>query len=362
VRVCSSATPKRPGEPSFLARYEASQFGSPQIETEHLLLGVLREDKALANRLLASHARVEELRNSITGRGNTGLKIATSVDLPLSHESKRALAYGAEECERLHQKHIGTEHLLLGLLREEKCFAAQLLREQGVTVELVREQVRQSEPPSAPGRSLSIAGLNQWVAEREAEGRWTIGQESVASKTAGNRTTHFALYAADEPKGNGEDQDLTAASKLAQAQKRIDFVVKRMEQAIANHEFEKARFYSDEERKEREHLRRLCEQFNLEAPPPQVPLVCIAVIDDDLFSELRQRCEGYIDEGVAEVWLLDPRLKRAYTITEADGLREFKGEILQIANPPLEMDLGKIFDTASYCPLIHEICSNSSSS
>jgi len=327
----------------FFARYEASQFGSPQIETEHLLLGLLRQDRVLAKRLLASHARVEELRSSIPGRGNTGLQLATSVDLPLSHESKRALAYAAEECERLHQKHIGTEHLLLGLLLEEKCFAAQLLREQGVTVELVREQVRKSEPPSAPVRSLSIAGLNQWVAGREADGRWTIEQKSAANKTAGNRTTHFALYAADEPKGNGEDQDPTGASKLSQTQKRIDFIVKRMEHAIANHEFEKARFYSDEERKERENLRQLCEQFNLEAPPAQVPLVCVAVIDDDLFSELRQCCEGYLDEGVAEVWLLDPRLKRAYTITEVDGLREFKGEILQIANPPLEMDLGKIF-------------------
>jgi ATP-dependent Clp protease ATP-binding subunit ClpA len=269
------------------------------------------------------------------------------------------LAYGAEECERLHQKQIGTEHLLLGLLREEKCFAAQLLREQGVTLELVREQARQSEQPRqseqqyghtlAQGRSVSVDALNQWVAECEAEGRWTIEQRRAANKTTGNRitgnmTNYFALYAADEPKENGKDQDLAPAEKLAQIQKRIDFAVKRMEVAIANHEFEKARFYSDEERKEREQLRRLCEQFNLDAPPPQVPLVCIAVIGDDLFSELRQRCEGYIAAGVAEVWLLDPGLKRAYTITKADGLREFKGEILRIANPPLAMDLGKIFD------------------
>ena len=43
----------------FFARYEASQFGSPYIETEHLLLGLLREDKALTNRFLRSHASVE---------------------------------------------------------------------------------------------------------------------------------------------------------------------------------------------------------------------------------------------------------------------------------------------------------------
>jgi hypothetical protein len=51
----------------FFARYEASQFGSPYIETEHLLLGLLREDKALANRFLRSHASVESIRKQIEG-------------------------------------------------------------------------------------------------------------------------------------------------------------------------------------------------------------------------------------------------------------------------------------------------------
>jgi ATP-dependent Clp protease ATP-binding subunit ClpC len=54
------------------------------------------------------------------------------VDLPLSHECKRVLAYAAEEAERLSHKHIGTEHLLLGLLREEKCFASEILHERGL--------------------------------------------------------------------------------------------------------------------------------------------------------------------------------------------------------------------------------------
>ena len=52
----------------FFARYEASQFGSPYIETEHLLLGLLREDKALTNRFLRSHASIESIRKQIEGR------------------------------------------------------------------------------------------------------------------------------------------------------------------------------------------------------------------------------------------------------------------------------------------------------
>ena len=81
------------------------------------------------------------------------------------------------------------------------------------------------------------------------------------------------------------------------------------------------------------------------SPPPQVPILCIEVISGERFSEVQRRCDVYLGDGVPEVWLLDPDLKRAYTVTRADGFREFRGGILQIANPPLEMDLSQIFDS-----------------
>src|ERR1700721_1670915 len=135
----------------FFARYEASQFGSPCIETEHLLLGLLREDKALANRFLRSSASVESIRKQIEAHTTLREKVSTSVDLPLSHECKRVLAYAAEEAERLNHKHIGTEHLLLGLLREEKCFPAETLTERGLGLAGAREELQrtQSEKISA---------------------------------------------------------------------------------------------------------------------------------------------------------------------------------------------------------------------
>ena len=71
----------------FFARYEASQFGSPYIETEHLLLGLLREDKALTNRFLRSHASVESIRKQIEGHTTIREKVSTSVDLPLSNDA-----------------------------------------------------------------------------------------------------------------------------------------------------------------------------------------------------------------------------------------------------------------------------------
>jgi ATP-dependent Clp protease ATP-binding subunit ClpC len=134
----------------FFARYEASQFGSPHIESEHLLLGLLREDKGLTNRFLRSHAGIEAIRKQIEGRTIVRDKVATSVDLPLSQDCKRILMYAAEEAEKLGSKHIGTEHLLLGLLREDQCFAAELLRERGLKLAAIREELARQQSDKTP--------------------------------------------------------------------------------------------------------------------------------------------------------------------------------------------------------------------
>jgi ATP-dependent Clp protease ATP-binding subunit ClpC len=141
----------------FFARYEASQFGSPLIETEHLLLGLLREDKALTNRFLRPHASVESIRKQIEEHSAIRDKVNGSPDIPLSNEGKRVIAYAAEEAERLSHKHIGTEHLLLGLLREEKCFAAQILNERGLKLTAIREEL--ARIPQTPEKPSFNAGV-----------------------------------------------------------------------------------------------------------------------------------------------------------------------------------------------------------
>jgi len=130
----------------FFARYEASQFGAPAIEPEHLLLGLLREDKTLTARFLArAQTSLEAIRKEIEGRAPLREKISTSVELPLAPETKRVLAFAHEESDRLQHRHIGTEHLLLGLLREERSMAAEILYERGLRLNAVREEVsRQS--------------------------------------------------------------------------------------------------------------------------------------------------------------------------------------------------------------------------
>src|SRR6267378_1212359 len=84
----------------FFARYEASQYGSPYIETEHLLLGLMREDKALANRFLRQQGSIESIRKEIEARITIRERISTSVEVPLSAECKRILNMAGEELAR----------------------------------------------------------------------------------------------------------------------------------------------------------------------------------------------------------------------------------------------------------------------
>lgn len=125
----------------FFARYEAHNFGQPHIGTEHLLLGILREDKGLIRQVLlnvdyeSAHrdiaARVEALKS----------ELSVSVDLPLTEDAKLALTYALEEADRLNDRHIGTEHLLLALMRDKEFPSAKLLAQFGATLESLRKRV-----------------------------------------------------------------------------------------------------------------------------------------------------------------------------------------------------------------------------
>ncbi len=111
----------------FFARYEATHYASAFIETEHLLLGILREDRTLAVRFLGDAGAVTRMRPEIERQTTLRGSISASTDVPLSSESKKALLRAAEEADRLGSRHIGTEHLLLGLL----CVEGSLARRQG---------------------------------------------------------------------------------------------------------------------------------------------------------------------------------------------------------------------------------------
>jgi hypothetical protein len=131
----------------FFSRYEASQLGSPMIETEHMLLGILREDPNVLRRFMGDPIETKQIGDEIAKRVPVREKIRTSIDLPLSYECKRILANAAQEAEALGHRHIGVEHLLLGTLRDEKCVAAQILTARGLKLDLVREKMAGGAAP-----------------------------------------------------------------------------------------------------------------------------------------------------------------------------------------------------------------------
>ncbi|HEV2202107.1 MAG TPA: Clp protease N-terminal domain-containing protein [Bryobacteraceae bacterium] len=284
----------------FFARYEASNFGSPHIETEHLLLGLLREDKALSNRFLRSGAAVDTIRKQIEAHTTRRDKISTSVDLPLSHESKRVLAYGAEEAERLRHEYIETMHLLLGLLREERGFAAELLRERGLSLALVRQEVASMKPPGDVGSSTTAQTANPEIGV----------YDPIRAKEL---QTAIAAYIAER----GQEWKVSAV---------LDFPVSTGSRRVVTADVA------------------ILQEEAPDAVSPAPPLVCVEILTlDKGFRETQRRIDDYLAVGVRYVWLLDPATKRAYAATSETGLRELKDSALRTENPVLEIPLAEIF-------------------
>jgi lipoprotein-releasing system ATP-binding protein len=148
----------------FFARYEASAFGSSEITTEHLLLGLLREEEGLIQEITGVSPEVIRVRIAKNVSGKE--RAATSIELPLSQECKRILAYGAEEAERLRHRHIGTKHLFLGILREDSAFATQVLRQNGVTLEAVRDACSQAGPQVSPEETAYLSSFPWEILEQ----------------------------------------------------------------------------------------------------------------------------------------------------------------------------------------------------
>jgi len=163
----------------FFARFEASQYGCPTIETEHFLLGLLREDYRTTKRLLPKLRPQDAIRAQIENRIKRGERIPTSVEIPLSPESKQALTFAAEEATRIGNRHVGTEHLLLGLLRVEKGIASEVLREYRIDLDTVRKEISklpkwdQDYSPYTPAAATDgeIQAYRQFIASLR-EGSW----------------------------------------------------------------------------------------------------------------------------------------------------------------------------------------------
>jgi ATP-dependent Clp protease ATP-binding subunit ClpC len=125
----------------FFARYEASKLGSKVIESEHLLLGILREGEDIIKEIFGRfNVKPEDVRREIEGDRIFVERISSTAELPLSEESKKILAYASHEAESMMHPYVGTEHLLIGLLRVDGCVAGRLLTARGFNLYGVREE------------------------------------------------------------------------------------------------------------------------------------------------------------------------------------------------------------------------------
>jgi len=125
----------------FFARYEASKLGSRVIESEHILLGILREGEEIIKEIFSRfNVKPEQIRREVEGDRLFVDRISSSAELPLSEESKKILAYAAHEAESMLHQYVGTEHLLIGILRVESSTAARILTAKGLNVYGVREE------------------------------------------------------------------------------------------------------------------------------------------------------------------------------------------------------------------------------
>jgi hypothetical protein len=145
----------------FYARYEASQLSSDYIEPVHLMLGLLREDSLL--RRMLSIGEGELIRAEVEQSAKPGPKIATSVDMPLSHPAKRALDRAKDAADELGSKPIDTGHLLLGLLKIDEPPVPEILARHGIDSEKVTAKLRNPPPPAVrmPPMVRNDAALEQ---------------------------------------------------------------------------------------------------------------------------------------------------------------------------------------------------------
>ena len=126
----------------FFARYEVSRWGSPHVEPEHLLLGIIREGKGTAHELLFEKFNLDSrtLVQDLEGQLEKKPGFDTSIDIPFSTVTKEVLTATAAEADGLQHHEIGTEHLLLGILRTDS-LPASVLTAHGVTLELTRQKL-----------------------------------------------------------------------------------------------------------------------------------------------------------------------------------------------------------------------------
>lgn len=164
-----------------LANQEAQRFNHAYIGTEHILLGLIKQGGGLSAAVLANRdVSLGRVRLEIEKLLRSGPEMLTMGKLPQTPRAKKVIEYSMEEARNLNHNYVGTEHILLGLLREQEGVAAQVLMNLGLKLEDVREDIL---------RLLSVATPNKFTATQStpkdtlrglaSQMRAVMGQHSI---------------------------------------------------------------------------------------------------------------------------------------------------------------------------------------
>ena len=185
-----------------LANQEAQRFNHEYIGTEHILLGLVKEGSGVAANVLKNlDVDLRKIRLEVEKLVQSGPEIVTMGKLPQTPRAKKVIEYSMEEARNLNHNYVGTEHILLGLLRENEGVAAQVLMNLGLKLEEVREEV------------LNLLGHVEGESS-ERGGREGVGAEGGSSPKSGKSRT---------PALDSFGRDLTELAK----QNKLDPVIGR---------------------------------------------------------------------------------------------------------------------------------------
>jgi|TARA_B100001059_G_C17825609_1_gene581175 ATP-dependent Clp protease ATP-binding subunit ClpC len=169
-----------------LANQEAQRFNHEYIGTEHILLGLVKEGSGVgANVLKNLDIDLRKVRLEVEKLVKSGPEMVTMGKLPQTPRAKKVLEYAIEEARNLNHNYVGTEHLLLGLLREQDGVAAQVLMNLGVKLEEVREEV------------LNLLGAGVDAEDGEELGEAPAGEQQESPRRGKSKTPALDSFGRD---------------------------------------------------------------------------------------------------------------------------------------------------------------------
>ncbi len=169
-----------------LANQEAQRFNHEYIGTEHILLGLVKEGSGVAANVLKNlDVDLRKIRLEVEKLVQSGPEMVTMGKLPQTPRAKKVIEYSMEEARNLNHNYVGTEHILLGLLREQEGVAAQVLMNLGLKLEEVREEV------------LNLLGHGMDAGESARGGRDVGAGETGAAKGGKSKTPALDSFGRD---------------------------------------------------------------------------------------------------------------------------------------------------------------------